>query len=92
MTNAPLVLIDLGETWGGARQEFRANITKPVHLANFCETQKIGNDGLGAAVLVYPVGMQAVVAASRFQVDKGKRQIIMAQEPGKYVQRLGLPF
>ena len=63
-----------------------------MRLANFRETQKIGNDELAAPVLVDPVGMQAVAAASRFQVDQGKRQIIMAQEPGEYVQSLGLPF
>ena len=67
-------------------------VTKPVRPANFRETQKIRNNGLAAPVLVDPVGVQAVAAASRFQVDKGKRQIIIAQEPGKYVQGFGLPF
>ena len=92
MTNDPQVLINRGEIWRGARQEFRATVTKPVRLANFRKTQKIRDDGLAAPVLVDPVGMQAVAAASRFQIDKGKRQIILAQEPGKYVQSLGLPF
>ncbi len=29
---------------------------------------------------------------ARFQIDEGERQIIMAQEPGEYVQGLGLLF
>src|SRR5256885_8079571 len=32
------------------------------------------------------------MAAACFQVDKRKRQIVVAEEPGKYVQSLGLPF
>ena len=41
-----------------------------LRQANFRETQKIGYDRLAAFVLIHPVGMQAVMAASRFQVDK----------------------
>src|SRR3954468_15485046 len=63
-----------------------------MRLANLRKTQKIRDDGFAAPVLVDPVGMQTVVAAARFQIDKGKRQIVMAQEPGKYVHRLGFPI
>src|ERR1700744_4615270 len=51
---------------------------QPPHLN---EPEQIGHNGLSAPVLVHTAGMQAIAAASRFQVDQQDRQGIPAEKP-----------
>ena len=53
--------------------------------------EEIGDDRLPAAVLVDPVGMQAVAASAGLGVHQRQAQVIAAQEPGKGAGRTGLP-
>ena len=74
-----------------ATQASRELVTCARKLANFREAKQIGHDGFAAPVLVGAVGMQAVAAASRFQIDQRQGQIIAAQKPGECARGIGLP-
>ena len=60
--------------------------------AHLRESEQIRHDGFAAPVLVRPLGMQAIAAASRFEIDQRHGQIVAAEKPCEGALRIGFPL
>jgi hypothetical protein len=56
------------------------------------KSEQIGDYGFAPAVLIGAAWMQTIATAPRFQIDQGDRQVVAAQEPFEYPQRMGTPY
>ena len=61
-------------------------------MSNLGKSKQVRHHGFSSPVLVGPVGVQTVAAASRFQIDQRDRQIVAAKEPCENTRGFGFPF
>ena len=73
------------------RSRFGAAFAQAGELSNLGKAEQIRHHGFAAPILVGTVGVQAIAAASRFQIDQGDRQVVTAKEPREYPRGFSFP-
>ena len=61
-------------------------------MSNLGKAEQVRHHGFSAPVFVGTVGVQAIAAASGFQIDQRDRQVVAAEKPREYPRGFGFPF